>query len=77
MPALNHLSASADPAFVLPCHAVGLIDRRTGRPQRISDIPLRLIACAPFETARDMMRDRDPALRGTAIHRLDHKGVLQ
>ncbi|CAM3128546.1 hypothetical protein SAMN04488021_10488 [Paracoccus aminovorans] len=73
MPALNHLSASADPAFALPRHAVGLIDRRTGKPRRISAIPLRLIACAPLAPTRDMM---PAALWGVAIHRLDHKGAL-
>ncbi|MDQ7776967.1 hypothetical protein [Paracoccus aminovorans] len=74
MPMLNHLSASA---AALPRYAVSLIDRRTGRPHRISDIPLRLITCEPFEAARDLMRDRDPSLWDTAIHRLDQKGALQ
>lgn len=74
MPMLNHLSASA---AALPRYAVSLIDRRTGRPHRISDIPLRLITCEPFEAARDLMRARDPVLWGTAIHRLDQKGALQ
>ncbi|WP_233253258.1 hypothetical protein [Paracoccus binzhouensis] len=81
MTSLHHLSAFADramrAAMPTPRYAVSLIDRRTGRPHRISDIPLRLITCEPFETARDLMRDRDPALWDTAIHRLDRKGALQ
>lgn len=78
----HHLSAFADRALraamlAPPRYAVSLIDRRTGKPHRISEIPLRLITCEPFRTARDLMRDRDPALWGTAIHRLDRKGALQ
>jgi hypothetical protein len=64
------------PAAALPRYAVSLIDRRAGRPQRISDIPLRLITCEPFEAARDLMRKRDRALWDTVIHRLDQKGTL-
>lgn len=74
MPVTHHQPASAT---ALPRYAVSLIDRRTGRPHRISDIPLRLITCEPFEAAQDLMRDRDPARWDTAIHRLDQKGVLQ
>lgn len=77
MPALNHPLSFAGTDFALPRYAVSLIDRRTGRPHRISDIPLRLITCEPFEAARDMMRDRDPSIWETAIHRLDIKGGLQ
>lgn len=74
MPVTHH-----PPALIaaLPRYAVSLIDRRTGRPHRISDIPLRLITCAPFETAQELMRDRDPARWDTVIHRLDQKGALQ
>lgn len=77
MPALNHPLSFAGTGFALPRYAVSLIDRRTGRPHRISDIPLRLITCEPFEAARDIMRDRDPSIWETAIHRLDIKGGLQ
>lgn len=74
MPVTHHQPASV---AALPRYAVSLIDRRTGRPHRISDIPLRLITCEPFEAAQDLMRDRDPAHWDTAIQRLDQKGVLQ
>ena len=82
MTMLNHLPAFTGRARqaampVPPRYAVSLIDRRTGKPHRISDIPLRLITCDPFETARDLMRDRDPARWDTAIHRLDRKGAIQ
>ncbi|MDF3855796.1 hypothetical protein ACDP63_15940 [Paracoccus sp. P2] len=82
MTMLNHLSAFADRALqaampASPRYAVSLIDRRTGKPHRISGIPLRLITCDPFETARDLMRHRDPARWDTAIHRLDRKGAIQ
>ncbi|WP_104490925.1 MULTISPECIES: hypothetical protein [Paracoccus] len=81
MTMLNHLTAFAGRTRRItpapPRYAVSLIDRRTGKPHRISDIPLRLITCEPFETARELMRDRDPARWDTAIDRLDRKGTIQ
>lgn len=82
MTMLNHLSAFADRAIriaipVRARYAVSLIDRRTGKPHRISDIPLRLMTCEPFDTAQELMRNRDPAIWDTFIERLDGKGLAQ
>ena len=49
MTMLNHLSAFADRALraAIPAparYAVSLIDRRTGKPHRISDIPTKRAA---------------------------------
>ncbi|WP_313348958.1 hypothetical protein [Paracoccus sp. (in: a-proteobacteria)] len=76
---MNVLNHRALRAFMpLPTrYAVDLIDRRTGKPHRISDIPLRLITCEPYETVQELMRDRDPARWQTAVHRLDRKGAIQ
>ncbi len=82
MTMLNHLSAFADRALraAIPAparYAVSLIDRRTGKPHRISDIPLRLMTCDPFEAAHELMRNRDPSIWDTFIERLDAKGLAQ
>ena len=80
MTMLNHLSALPIARCGSPCrprwgYAVSLIDRRTGKPHRISDIPLRLMTCEPFEAAHELMRNRDPAIWDTFIERLDTKGI--
>lgn len=82
MTVLNHLSAFAEHALraampAAPRYAVSPIDRRTARPHRISDIPLRPITGVPFETACELMRHRDPSRWDTAIHRLDRKGAIR
>ena len=82
MTMLNHLTAFADRALrvavpVKPRYAVSLIDRRTGRAHRISEIPLRLITCEPFDAAQELMRNRDPERWDTFVQRLDSKGLPQ
>lgn len=82
MTMLNHLSAFADRALRIATpaparYAVSLIDRRTGKPHRISDIPLRLMTCEPFATAQELMRNRDPAIWDTSIERLSARRAVQ
>jgi len=79
MTMLNHLSAFADRAIrsAVPSYSVSLIDRCSGKPHRISGIPLVLITREPVETSRELMRNRDPMRWDTFIERMDEKGSRQ
>ncbi|MDS9467512.1 hypothetical protein RGQ15_07980 [Paracoccus sp. MBLB3053] len=78
---LNHLSAFAERTFTASTprrtrYAVSLIDRCTGKPHHIAGIPLILMTPDPFETSRDLMRNRDPERWDTSVKRIDRQGGL-
>ncbi|WP_134682070.1 hypothetical protein [Paracoccus ravus] len=81
MTMMNHLSAFADRAIrgaipARPRYAVSLIDRSTGRPHAIADIPLVLMTREPVETSDELMRNRDPSRWRIFVERMDSKGGL-
>jgi hypothetical protein len=82
MTILTHLPAFAGVALraampISPRFAVSLIDRRTGDPHLICDMPLRLTTDTPALTASELMRNRDPDIWDIFVERLDAKGAIQ